>query len=154
MAVRRKQDVGRFHVAMDDAPVVDEREGIRDLPPEDARLAGTERSVAEPFGEARSGDQLHDVERVVSDLPSVVHAYESGMVECREGPHLPIEAGPGGRVVDPLHLDRDLTAESVVEGSEHDRHPAAAQDALHVVAVPQHLAWLDHRPIIDAAWTL
>ncbi len=133
-------DVLRFEVVVDDAAVVGERDGVRDLQPDvEVFLLGQR-----PFGAgvelqhlvpAATAEDLHRVEQGAVDVPTeVVHRDDVRVFEFAGDDRLGGQAGFLARADAPLDLFQgDVPAEGPLFGPADDAHAALAQRGEHGV---------------------
>ena len=143
-ATRADQDVGRLHVAVDDAGRVSGHEGVRDLTEQPRRVVrGQPSFVPDDLGQRRTLDVLHHqpvdvgvaVDRDVEDRDHV-RVVEVGTQACLTLGAC--EVGPVGAREQADALERHLAAEDLVP-TEPDRTHAASPDlALERVAACDH----------------
>ena len=123
-------DIGRFHVAMDDAVLMRVVERIRELgAPAHGRFR-IEAMRGEPVRQLDSRHELHHDERVASELADVVDGADVGMAQFRDGPGFaqkPIACRRRPRRILPEYFDGDLAAEPRVAREIDDAHTARAE---------------------------
>jgi hypothetical protein len=128
-----------------DAGAVGGGQGVHDLGADAGGLARVQRAaLAQDVVQGRPVDQFHDDDRAAVDLGDVVHGDDAGMAypgrraRLASHPHLEIRQFGTGRVgVGAQFLDRDLTAEDLVDGLPDDAHAAAPQRRRDAIAAGQ-----------------
>ena len=126
----RDEDVRRLDVPMHDAGFVRDLEGVGQLGRYVDDLLGVGASGRHPVLQRRAFEQLHHQERLALVLAEVVDGADVGVVECRRGTSLALEAlerldvlRHAGR----QELDRHLAGEVQVLGAVDDTHASAAE---------------------------
>ncbi len=143
-----EEDIARLDVAVDHPERVGRREPAADLGSDVGRSARRERLVApQPLLERLAGEQLHAQEGVGPVLAGLVDrddvrvAYLRGLARLREEAVLPV------RIEE--QLERDLAAFGEIARAVDDRHAAAAELALELIAAGEHAAMA--RPVTTRA---
>src|SRR5581483_8965713 len=126
------EDVGRLHVAVDDARLVRVLERLRHVAGDLAGAAPGDavRRVLDELLEARARDELHrEVERA-ADLARVEDRADVGVLELRRAPRLALEAlhrGLAARLLAVQDLERDRASDARVARLEDDPHAPFAE---------------------------
>ena len=132
-----EQDVARLHVAVDDAVPVRKPERVGHLPhdPHGVGLGKPPVSL-DPLPERPARDERHHVVEVSGGLAGVVEREDVGVIQPGDDLDLALEALRPDRVreLGAQDLDRDGPVVLDVAGEEHDRHGAATDLPLHLVA--------------------
>ncbi len=133
-----EQDVGRLDVPVDDADPVRVIEPGGDAAEILQRLGRIEPTVAQPVGEASSGDVLDDHVGRPQVLTEVVHVHDVRVAQLRDGLGLVPEPRSSVRVgCDRLQdLDRAGALELGVVGAVNETHGPLAYEVLDLV-LPQ-----------------
>ena len=146
-AVGRQQDVGGFHVAVQQALGIGVLQGVADLEHDVRHARGWQQRIGRGVGRERAaGEVLHDQEAVAALRARLVDLEYVGVLELPRQAHLVdpeafelpgILVRSGGR---PHDLEGDVALVEAVPGQEDLGH-SALSDRLHVLeSVPQHPA--------------
>ena len=147
-----QQNVGRLHIAMNDAPAVDVGEGFRHIRADCCDGRGRQRSPQQPGAQILA---INEFEDEVGATATAVHTfrdcveqgYQSRSVEG--GEKLDLIALPaniiGGRQISAEHLQCDRSTERFVQRTINGRHSAGAEHRFDPEAFPQQNAGADVR---------
>jgi hypothetical protein len=142
----QQQDVGRFHVAVQDAGGVGGTERADELPADRRHLCGGQRAVRVDDLLQRAGpDELHDDPGPAVLFDDVVHGHDAGMVQPCGGPRLPLGALVEYRAVfvaqpavDQDLFDRHVPVQHLVPGAPDGAHATLADMRQQPVTTGQH----------------
>src|SRR5262245_42111735 len=84
-SIRRKQDVGGFQVAMNNAELVKRLQGGKKLKRDLRSLASRELALLEPPGERFAFDEFHNEDEFVGFFGDVIETAGIGMGNLRGG---------------------------------------------------------------------
>ena len=142
---RLDDQVVRLEIAVDDAPLVYDRERGEELPRDPARARRLQRALApKQLGQAPPAEVLHDqVGRAVLAEARVEDLHDVLVSDGRRGPRLALKAPHRVVVAHQLRmqaLERDLAAGHQMLGGVDGAHPAFAEQRPHAVALSEHPA--------------
>jgi hypothetical protein len=123
-------DVGGFEIAMDDAALVGGVQRLRDLRCDGERLFERERPTLQSVGERGTLDQFQDEGTNAIEIFDPVNRADVRMIQRRQQPGLPIEAGTPIRIGEPHggeDLDCDIAIEAAVAGPIDLAHTPRAE---------------------------
>lgn len=141
-AVGRQEHVGRFDVAVNQAPTVGGGQRVEQPRAHHGGVSRCQRPEArEPVGEGLTLDGLHHDERTtLRVLAHVEHGDGVGVLERRRRTCLAQQARPGGLVGDvglADQLDGDTALQAAVHRREHASHAARSEQLSQLVTVRQ-----------------
>ena len=135
-AVRLDLDVRGLDVPVHDPLLVRRLERVGDLPGDGQRLVEWKGTLGNAIGERGAFHQFHYERLLLGGVLEPVDGGDVRVIQLRERPGLPLEAGEAVRVLGHRgrqHFERHIAMEFVVVGAIHVAHPSRSEMGGHFV---------------------